>query len=145
MESFLQRARDSLRRERQRVRNRPMLEAIMAASALVAVADGNVSFSERHRIDDVLRNLDLLKIYDVHKAIDLFNDHIEAIRTDAAAGRKKALDRLRGIAGGEEDARLVVRVCLAISHADGDFSHQEKEAIGSICRVLALDAKEFEV
>ena len=46
----------------ERYRNRPFLKATMAACALVAVADGKVSFSQRVRVDQILETLDKLKV-----------------------------------------------------------------------------------
>ena len=49
----------------------------MAASASIAIADGDVTFSERHRVDAILGRLDELSIFEPHTTIDLFNDYLE--------------------------------------------------------------------
>ena len=46
----------------------------MAASALVATADGEVSFSERSAVDSILASVEALQVFDVHDAVDIFSD-----------------------------------------------------------------------
>ena len=47
----------NLRAEIAKHRNRPFLEAAMAASASIAIAVGELSFSERHRVDAIVDEL----------------------------------------------------------------------------------------
>ncbi|MEK9644418.1 MAG: hypothetical protein VW547_02635 [Alphaproteobacteria bacterium] len=65
-------ARETLRRGLARFPNRAFLDAVMAAAALVATADGEVTFSELSKLDDVLENVQDLQIYDPHVAVDLY-------------------------------------------------------------------------
>ncbi len=145
MAGLLQSTLDGLRREIDRFRNRPMLNATMAATALVAIADGVVSFSEQNRVDVVLQNLKALSVFEVHEAIDLFNDHVEAIRSNPEEGREQAMKAVIRLADQPTEARLLVRVCLAISHADGNVSAQEQQAIEEICQSLGIDPQSVEL
>ena len=61
---------DSFRRELQRHRQLPFLEAVAAACALVATADGEVSFYERARLDVVVESLSELKLFDPHEVVN---------------------------------------------------------------------------
>lgn len=134
----------SLAREVDRHKNRPFLEATMAASALVAIADGVVSFSERNRVDQVIENLTRLKVFDVHEAIDIFNDYLDNIRNNAQAGRQAALAAIRKVKD-EQDASLVLlKVCVSISNADGEFSDAERKQIDEICATLGHTLAEVE-
>ena len=78
--NLLQKLVESVQLQGERLRNKKFLEASMAASALVATADGEVSFSERAAVDNVLNTVDAFKVFDVHDAVDLFSDFVEAIR-----------------------------------------------------------------
>ena len=80
---------ERLKQELERHRRRPFLEAAMAACALIASADDEVSFSERARMDAVLESLAELRIFDPHQAVDLFNARIEALQADREAGRQR--------------------------------------------------------
>ena len=139
MASLIRSAKAAFERERERFKNRPFLEATMAASALVAMADGEVKFSELSALDDLLENVHELQVYDPHVAVDLCRDHIDAIAADAEAGRAKALEAVGRIAGDEEASRLVVQMCLVISRSDGEFSESEADAMRDLCAALWLD------
>ena len=54
MSGFFQQARAVLSQELQKFRNRPFLEATMAASALVASADGEINFAKLTMLDQSL-------------------------------------------------------------------------------------------
>ena len=47
----------------ERQRNKPFLKATMAAAALAMLADGEIQLSERYRLDEILQQLERLKIY----------------------------------------------------------------------------------
>ncbi len=111
----------------------------MAASALVAMADGEVKFSELSALDDLLESVRELQVYDPHVAVDLCRDHVDAIAADAAAGKAKALKAVGRIAGDDEAARLVIQMCLVISRSDGEFSDNEVDAVRDLCAALWLD------
>ena len=117
-------------------RNRPFLEATMAACALVAYADEDVSLSERFQLDQVLERLDALKIFDPHVGVNFFDEIVEALKDQPEAGKQAALERIRLFAGEPDSARMLVRVCHAISWADGEVSPAERARIDEVCAVL---------
>ena len=121
-----------------RHKHRPLLEATMATSALIAYADGEVTFSERTQIDRIVEGLDSLKDFDVHEAIDLFTDYTEALRDRPEAAHAKALAAVARIRDDEEAAALIVRIAMAISGADGEVSEPERASLSEICGVLGL-------
>lgn len=129
---------ERLKQELARHRQRPFLEAAMAACALIASADDEVSFSERARMDAVLESLAELRIFDPHEAVDLFNARIEALQADRDAGRAAALEAVRRGAVAEGAGVLIVRICVAISLADGKFVASERAMLGLICAALNL-------
>ncbi|MDP6805488.1 MAG: TerB family tellurite resistance protein [Rhodospirillales bacterium] len=124
-------------------RHRPLLEAAMAASALVALADGHVTFSESHRLDEIIETIEQLRVFDAHEGVELFKDYIDAVALNPEAGRKQALSAIDRIADDKDEARLLVRLCLAVSAADGVFQDEERERIVEICARLGLAPDEF--
>lgn len=131
-------ARETLRKGLARIRNRPFLDATMAAAALVATADGEVTFSELSALDDVLENIQDLEIYDPHVAIDVYRGYADAIMEDRDAGQRAAFDAVSKIGGNHEEGALLVRVAIAISRADGEFTSTERETVDELCRILGL-------
>jgi tellurite resistance protein TerB len=81
----------------ERARNRSFLDAAMAASALVATADGEVSFAKRHRVDEVLENATALKAFDFHAGLVLFEAFAEDINSRPEEGRAQALKAVSAI------------------------------------------------
>lgn len=129
---------ERLKQELARHRQRPFLEAAMAACALIASADGEVSFSERARMDAVLESLAELRVFDPHQAVDLFNVRVEALQADREAGRAAAFEAIRRGVAEEGAAELLLRICVAISLADGTYDSSERAMLGLICASLNL-------
>ena len=135
---------DRLKQELARHRQRPFLEAAMAACVLIASADDEVSFSERARMDAVLASLAELRIFDPHVAVNLFNTRLEALQADREAGRAEAFEAIRRGAADAGAAELLVRICVAISLADGKFVSSERAMLGLICASLNLAPETIE-
>lgn len=131
---------DSLKRELERYRQRPFLDALMAGCAFVAAADGAVSLSERSRIDRIFESFSELDIFDPHEAVDSFNGFAEAMAGDAAEGRRQALSTIEDQADEPARARLLLRACVAVSLADDKVSDIERAALADVCDALALPA-----
>ncbi len=132
------RLRELFHAQAERLRHRPFLQATMAASALVATADGEVSFAERMRMDALLEELDSLKVHDVHAAVDLFNDYVGALESDREKGRREVFQAVAKLADEPEAGRLLLRICRTISEADGDYLDSERRVIEDLAEHLGL-------
>ena len=120
--NLLEKISESLFSKSERVRNKPLLDAAMAVSALVATADGGISFAKRHTVDEVLANVDALKVFDVHLAVDVFEAFAEDIQDGPEGGQARAMRAVQALAGEPESAQLLVRVACAVARADGRYS-----------------------
>ena len=141
MPGFLEALLSDYRAMLERHRNRPMLHAAMAACALAATADGDVSFAERIRVDRVLATLEMLKVFDPHEGVDLFNEFADAILASPRAGREEALEAVQAVTADAETAGLLVRICLAVAEGTEE---KEKVSAGQIqivmlCSLLGVD------
>ncbi|MBL6933265.1 MAG: tellurite resistance TerB family protein, partial [Rhodospirillales bacterium] len=94
----------------ERHENRPLLKCAMAACALVAEADGVVSFSERVCLDNILETLEALKIFNPHEGVNLFNGFVDDIRADPVKGRLKALKAISDVGPSRKTAELLMKV-----------------------------------
>ncbi len=124
-----------------RHRNRPFLKAVMAACSLAAVADGEVSFSERMRVDQILQTLEELKVFDPHVAVDLFNGYSAAILASPKRGRKKALKAVQAVTQNADTAELLIRICLAVAEAKGKKGLIDQIEIVTLCTILGVEPK----
>jgi tellurite resistance protein len=127
----------------QRHRNRPFLEATMAACALVAVADGEVTFGERIRVDQILGALETLKVFDPHEAVDIFNQYAEGILSSPRQGRERAIEALRPVSEDPEKSALLMRIFLAICEVNGEGGSLVKQIeVVMLCSLLGIEPKD---
>ena len=143
MVGFFKFAKEALAAELDKFRNRQFLDATMAASALVSLADGDANITELNILDQALETIQELKIYDPHDAMDLYRDYIDGLRDDPGATRDKIMQAVGKVQEDQHAALLLIRVCVAIGKADEDFSEPEKAVIMELCQRLALDSGEL--
>ena len=140
MASIFHAARESMAEKLRRHRNKPFLEAMMAATALLALADEEIVLTERLALDFILENVNELKVFDVHQAVNLFQDWGKAIKEDFATAKKQVLKAVGKFSGDEEKASLLIRACILIAKADGDFNEKEQKVLDELCHVLCLES-----
>ena len=145
MVGFFRFAKEALAAELDKFRNRQFLDATMAASALVSLADGDANITELNILDQALETIQELKIYDPHDAMNLYRDYIDGLREDPGTTRNKIMQAVGKIQDDQHAARLLIRVCVAIGKADDNFSEPEKEVITELCQILALDDDELDL
>ena len=145
MAGIFHEGRQALAQELARFRNRQFLDAAMAATALVAMADGEVSLPEQVTLDQVLETVQELRIYDPHAAVDIYRDHVDALAADSYAAREKILETVARLAGDEAAGNVLIHACVAIAKSDDDFSPPEQIAVRELCRALGLDPATFDI
>lgn len=143
MTGFLQSLKDQYRANVERHQNLPFLKATMAACALVATADGQVSFTERVRVDQIIETLEQLKAYDPHEAVDLFREFADQILASPKDGHSAVLKELDWVKSNAETAQLLIRICLAVGESNGETSLVDRIEIVSLCSWLDVDPEGF--
>ena len=123
-----------------RHRNKPFLEAMMAATALLAMADEEILLSDRLALDFILENVNELKVFDVHQAVNLFQNWGKSIKEDYGNAKEQVLKAVAKFSGDEEKASLLVRAGILIAKADGDFNEPEQKVLDELCQVLCLES-----
>ena len=138
-ERFLKGISDEIGRHR----NRPFMLAIASGCALVAAADGHVDPSERAKMGKFIKASKELEVFEVSDVIKAFTDASEKFDFDFDIGKAECLKVIGAIRKDPSAARLLVRVCVAIGGADGNFDDDEKRVVREICGELGLQASEF--
>jgi tellurite resistance protein len=139
MSSFLNKLTELYQERLAKHRNRPFLQAAMAACALVAMANGNVSFRQRIRIDQVMETLEALRTFDPHEGVNLFNECVTAMQNSPRTGHKTAMELiLKETLAHPEKAELLIRICLAVSEVDGVIPMTEQIEIVGLCGRLGI-------
>jgi tellurite resistance protein len=125
-------------RFREHSQHKILLDAAMAACAMVAMADDDERLAELAMRDRVLVRLKEIEEFDVQKAIDLYDRAVQAIAKDKVAGNKSALEMLSKVKGNRQDSERVVKICVAIGRADRHFTAHERSVVEEICSALGL-------
>ena len=128
-----------LTKRREHARKRKFLDASMAASALLALADGEISFAELMARDYVLDRLRELHVFAPNEAAEAFRTYAQALQADTRTGKARALSAVQELTSDPELGMRLIRICLTIAKADRDFNAQERAVIAELCQVLGLD------
>jgi tellurium resistance protein TerD len=126
-----------------RYKSQDVLEAVVAACALVGMADGHLDASERQKMMDFIHQSEELRVFESQKVMEKFNQFAQRMQNDPIIGRAEAYRALGKVRSKPEIARLIARFCIAIGYADGHFDQNEKQMVSEICQELGLNPNEF--
>ena len=136
---------NELKTEALKFKNKDFLNAAMAGSALVAMADGSISSEEKQKMIKFIESNDALSIFTTSDVIKAFQDFVGQLEFDKDIGEAKAYQALGKMKSNTEASRLLVRMIIAIASSDGNFDDQEKKIAVKIAQELAIDPSEFEL
>jgi tellurite resistance protein TerB len=126
-------------------KNKEFLHAAMAGAALISLADGTISSSEKQKMIKFIENHEALKVFSTKEVIDAFGEYVSQIEFDKDIGDAKAYAALGKLKSNNEAARLVMRMILSIAAADGTFDEDEKEIAVKIAKELKLNPADFDL
>ena len=135
-------AGNSVNAELKKFRSKDLLQAIVAGSTMIAYADGVVSAAEKQKLMGFVRTSEQLSVFESDKVIEAFTQYLSRFEFDATIAAGEALQKIATFKG-KPESQLIVRVCVAIANADGNFDDSEKKALAQICQALDLDIKNF--
>jgi tellurite resistance protein TerB len=136
---------NDLKTEALKFKNKDFLNAAMAGSALVAMADGSVSSEEKQKMIKFIEGHAALSIFTTSDVIKAFQDFVGQLEFDRDIGEAKAYQALGKMRSNVEAARLLIRMIIAIAGSDGNFDSAEKKVAIKIARELGLNPSEFEL
>ena len=139
MTRLVTRARNLMARHSERIRGGQFLDAVMAAGALVANADGEVSLPELLSRDAVLERVDALQAFDSSVAVRSFESFVADIAADPKAGSERALAAVSRFGNDAEAAQVLLRAAVAIAKADAQFSTEEQRTVARLCEALGME------
>jgi len=136
---------NELKTEALKFKNKDFLNAAMAGSALVAMADGSVSSEEKQKMIKFIESNDSLSIFPTSDVIKAFHDFINQLEFDQEIGEAKAYQAVGKMKNNADAARLLIRMIIAIASSDGNFDDSEKKVAVKIAKELGLNPTEFEL
>ena len=148
IDNFLNRLKtkaSELKTEVLKYKNKDFLNAAMAGSALIAMADGSVTSEEKQKMIKFIESHDALSVFTTSDVIKAFQDFVGQIEFDKDIGEAKAYQALGKMKSNAEAARLLVRMIIAIASADGNFDAAEQKIAIKIAKELAISPSEFEL
>lgn len=153
LNSIIAKARESmatLKNDAMKFKNDSFLNAAMAASAMITVADGTISREEKQKAIAFVQSHDGLRIFDTADVARRFKNYLDALDpdnpdTDVDIAEITAMSDIGKVRKNPDQARMVVRLAIAIGGADGDFDSQEQAVAAKIARELGLDPAEFDL
>ena len=137
---LLDRLRDPFAAGARRAKDKPFLEAAMAAAALVAATDEVVGLGRRHALDQILDGVERLKAFEVQAAVALFDDYIRHFRSAPDRARARALKAISAAGDRPEAADLLLRIATAMARAEGAVSAEARARVDKIARSLGVAA-----
>ena len=136
---------NELKTEALKFKNKDFLNAAMAGSALVAMADGSISSEEKQKMIKFIESNDALSIFTTSDVIKAFQDFVGQLEFDKDIGEAKAYQAIGKMKSNIEASRLLIRMIIAIASSDGLFDNDEKKVAVKIAKELAIDPSEFEL
>jgi tellurite resistance protein TerB len=147
-ESFLSQLKSKaseLKTEALKFKNKDFLNAAMAGSALIAMADGSISGEEKQKMIKFIESNEALSVFTTSDVIKSFQDFVGQLEFDKDIGEAKAYQALGKMKSNNDAARLLMRMIIAIASSDGNFDLSEKKIAIRIANELGVSAAEFEL
>jgi chromosome partitioning protein len=137
----LRRLRDPFAAGARRAKDKPFLEAAMAAAAFIAATDEVVGLGRRHTLDQILDGVERLKAFEVQAAVALFDDYVRHFRSAPDRGGARALKAISAAGDRPEAAEMLLRIANAMARAEGAVSAEARTRVDNIARSLGIDAR----
>jgi len=117
---------------------RDLLEAMMAASALIASARGEVDAAESDFLREKFETIGLFKHVEVGESLKLFEQDVQKLLADEKQGTHTALAKIRAISNEPRLAHIVMGITHGMTDLHGDLLESERVQIEKIAEVLNL-------
>lgn len=126
--------------------NKDFLEAVLAASALVAAADGEIEESERRKVVSIITNhAALSKLYQAN-VIEATAETMFKRAKDSSGRQQLAreLDDIKSRPNGAQMAEDAYLIAVDIANSDGELEPQEDAVLKKIAARLGIDTSKFD-
>jgi tellurite resistance protein TerB len=134
-----------LKTEALKFKNKDFLNATMAGSALIAMADGTITPEEKQKMIKFIESHDALSIFTTIDVVNAFQNFVGQLQFDKDIGEAKAFEALKKMQSNTAAARLIIRMVISIAGSDGNFDEHEKKMATRIAKELGLDPTEFDL
>ena len=116
-----------------------LIEGIMAAGALIALADEKIKIDETLTLESMLNGPDLLKRYDLDQALQIYTFYLDRLSSDFSRGKEEALEAISLCKEDIGGPALILRGGLAVAQADNELSDCEVSMLEEICQAMEVE------
>lgn len=113
-----------------------LMEAMVAACAMVAHADGCVDIKERRRVLQLMRALPAFSGFSSETVAEEFARHEHAFQHDPFRAREAALNAIAALRPRVSEVRMLLSACQYVLEADGFYHPQEYQALQEVSKAL---------
>jgi tellurite resistance protein len=131
--------RQTIMREAAAFQNAILLEAVVAAYALMAHADGEVAGAERRRLFAMVRDTPAFEPFSRDDVAEEAAVHEANYRLDPELAQQIAWEKLDLVAGQRRIAHLLIGACRELIPADGVAHPAEYRVLSEIKSRLGVD------
>lgn len=131
--------RRSLRQDAAAMENAMFMEAVVAAYALMAHADGEVASAERRRLFAMIRDTAAFEIFSRDDVADEAAVHEANYALDPELAQQIAWEKIDLIAGQRRATHVVIGACRELIAADGIGHPAEYRMLAEIKSRLGID------
>ncbi|MCW6506510.1 TerB family tellurite resistance protein [Lichenifustis flavocetrariae] len=116
-----------------------LLDALVAAYALMAHADGELASAERRRLFAIIRDTPALEVFSRDDVAHAAAEHEANFRLDPEVAQQLAWEKIDPIVGQRRAAHVLIAACRELIPADGVAHPAEYRALADIKSRLGVD------
>lgn len=128
--------KENLAREVAKAGREDLMEAMIAACALIAHADGRVDVTERRRVLQLMRALPAFGGFSSERVAEEIARHERAFATEPFRAREEALNAIEALRPHVSEVRMLLSACQHVLEADGFHHPQEYQALQDVSKAL---------
>ena len=113
-----------------------LMEAMVAACAIIAFADGKVDWTERRRTFQMMRAIPAFAGFSSSAIADEFARHERAFQAEPERARERAFFAIAVLEPHATHSRMLLSACEQVLEADGIHHPLENQELGAIGKLL---------
>jgi tellurite resistance protein TerB len=113
-----------------------LMEAMVAACAAIAFADGRLDIRERRRIFTLMQTNPIFTGFSHADVAGEFERQAHAFEDDYAAAKQEALFTIKALGATRAEARVILDACQQVLEADGVRDREEVDTLAEIYTAL---------
>ncbi|MGK7933167.1 MAG: TerB family tellurite resistance protein [Microcystaceae cyanobacterium] len=121
-----------------------LIEASLAAAALIASADGDISFAELMARDYITERLSELQSLEVGDAVETFRLYAEKLETYPDKTKQQIFKQVQTLSKDRELGIFLIRMGIVLAKADQEISDSEREILDELGEVINISSSEIE-